>query len=415
MVESWNNGHHNLHADITAIVNSFDAKKDNRYNHRHTSNLDPDSGVGTGTSTSSINIPLLLPTPSNTQLLHKCFLQHSYNTPSQQIQRNTLTCLMPLGEVDNPSPHTNSHQLTGYHERQINHPMIPYARRSYVQPVLGDPIQQHTSAPWKLISELHARPYPVKTQESSTNCNKISDHQASLTNRLPILLQRSHSVAHRPMYAATLSVRRHSDSSLHTTTLSRFSPTLDNFNEDDKEENYVDSEPLNYITSNQYRVAKDKSMTNQRQHIEVQPNIGKLQKKLWKRNNTVIKGQRLSVCKRSLTHSSDASSDDSDTAKSKFKPQRRVSSYHPPRRTLVVKPARRKTTDALPSRDLLVENANLRTANAEQSSSLPDQNSVNPHNEHIAAASEGDNEESEHNSGKYSRVRHICTFGILFI
>ena len=425
MVESWNNGNHNLHAGIASIVSSFDGNKDYRYlSLRWPSNLDPDSGVGTGPSTSSlprssrpskesslVNSSSSFAQQHNTGQLHKLSLQDSYKTSSEQIHRNTVTCLMPLGEIDNTSPCTSNHQLTGRRERHLIHPMIPHthARRSYAQPVLSEPIQRRTSAPVKIGSGLSARPYPMETQGSSTNCNGISNHQTSFTTHVPILPQRSHSAVRRPNHPPPLPVRRHSDSSSRTTTLSRFSPTLDDFNEDDEEDNYEDIEPLNYITPRQHTVAEDEHETNQRQHIEGRPNIGKLQKKLWKRNSTLKKGKRPAVHKRSLTHSSDASSDDSDTPKSKPKLQRRVSSYHPPHRASVVRPTRRKTAGALP---LQLENANLRTADADQCST-PDQNNINPHIAQIAAASEGDNEESEHNNGKHSRVRHIHLFAVL--
>ena len=413
MVESWNSGHPNLHAGITSVVSSFDGNKDYRYlSLRCPSNLDPDSGVGTGPSASSLprrsrsskESPLVTAAPSfptrpNTGQSHKLSLQDFYKTPSEQIHRNTVTSLLPLREVDDPTPPTSNHQLTGRRERRINHPMIPHARRSYVQPVLGDPIQRRTSAPFKLASG----PHPMEIQGRSTN---YTNHQTPITtvSHVPVSPQRSHSAVRRPNYPPPLPLRRHSDSSSHTTTLSRFSPTLDDFNEVEEEDNYEDIEPLRFITPRQHTVAEDKSETNQRQHIEGRPNIGKLQKKLWKRNSTIKKRQRPAVHKRSLTHSSDASSDDSDTPKNKPKPQRRMSSFHPPHRTSVVRPTRRRTAGALPIFDSQVDN---KTADADQRSTLPDQNHVNPHIAHIAAASEGDNEESEHNSGKHSKVRHM--------
>ena len=287
--------------------------------------------------------------------------------------------------------------------------MIPHARRSYVQPVLGVPIQQRTSAPFKLASG----PHLMETQGSSTN---YTYRQTAVTSHVPISPQHSHSAVHRPL-------RRHSDSSSPTNTLSRFSPTLDDFNEDEKDDNYEDIEPLRFITPRHYTIAEDKSESNQRQHIYIEgrPNIGKLQKKLWKRNSTLKKVKHPSVHKplfthslshtsikkphKPSTHSSDASSDDSDTPRHKPKPQRRALSYHPPHRTSVVRPTRRTTAGALPIFDSQVDNTNLRTVDADQCSTLSDQN--NPHIAHIAAASEGDNEESEQNSGKHSKVRHM--------
>ena len=221
----------------------------------------------------------------------------------------------------------------------------------------------------------------METQGSSIN---YTNHQTVLTSHLPISSQRSHSAVRRPSYPPPLPLRRHSDSSLHATTLSIFSPTLDDF-----------------------IVAEDKSETNQRHHIEGQPNIGKLQKKLWKRSSTFEKGKCPSVHQPSFTHSSDASSDDSDTPKNKSKPQRRASSYHPPRRTSVVRPTRRRTAGALPIFDSQIVNTNPKTADADQCTTLPDQNHVNPQIAHVAAASEGDNEESEYNRGKHSKVRHM--------
>ena len=431
MVESWNNSHH--HAGIISIVKSFDDSKESKYlSLRRPSIID--SGVSTSSSTSSLHYtsspfkesPLVtasspFPPCPKTGRSHKRSLQHFYKTPLERIHRTTVACLMPPGKVDNPSPHTSNHQLTGHHETQINHPIVSYTRRSYVQPVLGDPIQQRTIG---TLHRLATWPYPMEIQGSSTKCYKPSDNQTSITDHIPTLPRRSRTVVHRPIYPPPLPLRRYSDlasSSMDTTTLSRFSPSLDDFNEDDKEDTYEDAEHciigvLDQITPKQHKhIETDPKSEATQRHIEGQPNIGKLQKKLWKRNNILRKGKHLSVHKQSLTHSSDASSDDSDTPKNKLKPQRRVSSYHPLRRTSVVNPTRRKTTDALPSLDLQVEKANLRTANAEQPSSLPDQKSVNLHNACIAAASEGDNEESEHNSGKYSIVRHIYRFGEIFI
>ena len=534
MIESWNSDHPNLHAGIVSTVSSFDANKDYRYlSLRSPSNFDTtDSGAGTGLSTSSLpcrnEFPLvtaspLFSPPPNVGQPHKLPLQDSYKTLSEQIHRNSKTSLKTMSEVEDPNPHmTSNHQLTGHRERQINHPVIPHAR-SYVQPVLGDLIQRRTPAPLKVASKLGTWPYPIERQGSGISCDKLSNSQTSTTNQrshtvvhrqiypppLPlrrhsdlasattilsrfsstlddfnedskddiyedaehcktglldyitpkqhkyiesdsksestqgyiegqpniqpdpinttalvsephpmetqesstnctnhhrslVLLQRSHSAVHRPNHPPPLPLQRHSDLSLQTTTMS---PTLDDFNEDEENDNYEDIETLRYITPRQHTVAKDKSETNQRQPIEGQPDIGKLQKKLWNRNSTFKKRKRPPVHKRSLTHSSDASSDDSDAPKNKPKPQRRMSSYHPPHRTSVVTPIRRRTVGAFPIFDL--HNTKPKTTDANQCSTLPDQSNVNPDIAHTAATSEGDNEESEHNSGKHSKVRYM--------
>ena len=96
MVESWNNGNHNLHAGIASTVSSFDGNKDYRYlSLRWPSNLDPDSGVGTGLSTSSLpHIYSSRPSKKSSLVdssssfpqqhkLHKLSLQDSYKTPSE--------------------------------------------------------------------------------------------------------------------------------------------------------------------------------------------------------------------------------------------------------------------------------------------------------------------------------------------
>ena len=415
MVESWNNNHH---AGIISIVNSFDDNAESKYlSLRRPSILD--SGVSTSSSTSSLcqasstikESPLVTASPSfspcpNIGQPHKLSLQDSYKTLSEQTHRNSITRLMPLREVDDPSPHTSNHQLTSRRERWINHPMIPHARRSYVQPVLSDPIQRRTPAPFKLASRSDTWPHPMGRQESGTSCDMLFNSQSSITNHVPILPQRSHTVVHRPIYPPPLPQRRHSDlasSSACTTILSRFSPILDDFNEDDKDDIYEDAEHcksklLDCITPKQCKQLENDSKIEAIQvHIRGQPNSGKLQKKLWKRANTPRKRKRPSVHKRSLTHSSDASSDDSDTPKYKLKPHRRVSSYHPECKTSVVRQTRRKTADAFLYIDSQVEKANLRSANAGQSSISPD---------HITPPSEGDNEESEHSSDKHSGVRH---------
>ena len=416
MVESWNSNHH---AGIISVVNSFDGNGETKYlTLRKPSILD--SGVSTSSSTSSLchaskesplvtASPLFPPCPNIGQT-HKLSLQDSYKTLSEQIHRNSITSLKPLREVQDPSPHTSKHQLTGHHEKQINHSVIPHARRSYVQPVLGDPIQRRIPAPLKVTSRLDTWPYPMERQRSGTSCDKLSNSQTSIANQVPILPQRSHTVVHRQIYPPPLPLRRHSDLASATTILSRFSPTLDDFNEDGKEDIYEDAEHckaglLDYITPKQCkRIENDSKSEATQGHIEGQPNIGKLQKKLWKRNNTPGKRMRLSIHKQSLTHSSDSSSDDSSTLKIKPKPQRRVSSYHPPHRTSVVRPTRRVTAGAVLIFDSQVDYTSPKTTDADQCSTLPDQDNVNPH---VAAASEGDNEESEHNSGKHSKVRHM--------
>ena len=416
MVESWNNDHSNVHAGITSIVSSFGSKKDYKYlSLRLPSNLD--SGVGTGPSTSSLprrsrpskesplaaTPPLYPPRPKMGQL-HKLSLQESHKSPPEEMHRNTVASLMPVGEVERPSntfPRTSHHELPSRRERRMNQPVMSHARRSYV---FGDPIQRRISAPWKLVSGLGARHNPMERQGSG---GRLSNHQAS--DHPPVLPQRSHSSTHSPNYPPPLPQRRHSDSvSSNINTLTRFSPTLDDFNEDEEEDDddaqYSIIGALDYIAPRQHAEGSHKNETKCR-NVEGRPNISKLQKKLWKRNSTFKKGKRPSVHKRSLVHSSDASSDDSDTTKNKPKPQRRISSYHPTyRRVSVVKPVRRRTAGAFPNLDLQLEDAELNTANVGQSSTLHNQIKVKPN---IALASDGDNEESELNSGNNSRVRHI--------
>ena len=74
--------------------------------------------------------------------------------------------------------------------------MIPHVR-SYVQPVLGDPIQQRIRipAPLKVTSRSDTWPYPMERQRSGTSCDKLSNSQTSITNHVPILPQCSHTVA----------------------------------------------------------------------------------------------------------------------------------------------------------------------------------------------------------------------------
>ena len=389
MVESWNN---NLHTGIASIVSSFGGKKDYKYlSLRCPSGLD--SGVATGPSTSSLprrsrpskESPLVTEPPSfpprSKESLsgkpHKFSLQDSYTSQSVEVHRNTVTSLMPLQEAQQPNP---SAQLPS-RERRVNPPAIPHSRRSYVLP---DPIHRRTSAPWKLVSELGAQPNPAERQ--GANLRKPS--AAFISATFP---KRSHSSVRRPSYAPPLPRRRHSDSvSSGIDASSRFSPALDNFIEDDEEdiddeEHYSIIEALDYITPKQLKG-----------RIEGCPDIGKLQKKLCKRNTTLKKGRRPSVHRRSLTHSSDASSDDSDSAKSRPKPQRRVSSYHPSHRISVTKakPVRRRTTaSSFP----LVEGIVPKTA---KSGTIPEQDIVDPHN---VLADDGDNEASE-----YHEVRLIC-------
>lgn len=396
MVESWNNNHINLHTGISSIITSFGSKKDYKYlSLRCPSNLD--SGVGTCPSTSSLprksrpsresplvtEPPAVPPRPkeSLSGRPHKFSLQESSMSHSVELQRKTVSSVMPpVGEAEKLSatfPRTSFNDLPS-RERRTNHPMISHAKRSYVHP---DSIRRRISAPWKLSSGLNPQPNPM----GSTDHKKLSYHQSS-PNGPPSLPQRSHSSVQRPSYPPPLPQRKHSEAvSSHITALSRFSPTLDDFIEDE-EEDYEEAH---------YSIVGALDYIAPKQLVEGRPNIGKLQKKLCKRNSTLRKGRRPSVHKRSLTHSSDdASSDDSDAPKNKPKPQRRVSSYHPMHRISVTKPIRRKTFGAIPNLDSLVEDAMPKTTDVDQSSSLLKQ-----------AASEGDNEASEHNSSKSSGVR----------
>ena len=390
MVESWNNNRSNLHTGISSIVNSFGSKKDYKYlSLRCPSNLD--SGVGTCPSTSSLprksrpsresplaTEPPAVPPRTEESLSgkpHKYSLQEPSMSHSVELHRNTVSSVMPVGEAGNLSatfPRTSFNDLPS-RERRINYPMISHSKRSYVFP---DSIRRRTSAP---------QPNTI----DSTDHRKLSYHRSS-PNGPPSLPQRSHSSVHRPGYPPPLPQRRHSESvsshESHITASSRFSPTLDDFIEDEEED---DDEEAHYSIVGALEYIAPKQL------IEGRPNIGKLQKKLWKRNSTLKKGRRPSVHKRSLTHSSDdASSDDSDAPKSKPKPQRRISSYHPTHRVSVTRPIRRKTAGSVPNLDSLVEDAMPKTTDVDQSSTLPKQ-----------AASEGDNEASEHNSGKSSGVR----------
>ena len=416
MVESWNNDRSNLHTGISSIVSSFGSKKDYKYlSLRCPSNLD--SGVGTCPSTSSLprrsrpsresplatKPPSVPPRPKETLSgkPHKFSLQETPMSQSVELHRNTVTSVMPVGEAEAENlsatfPRSSFNQLPS-RERRINYPMISHSRRS------SDSIRRRTSAPWKLASGLGPQP----NSTDGTDHRKLSDHRPS-TNCPPNLPQRSHSSVQRPGYPPPLPQRRHSEAvSSHINASSRFSPTLDDFVEDDEEE---DNEEAHYSIVGALDYIAPKQLTKR---VEGLPNIGKLQKKLWKRNSTLKKGRRPSVHKRSLTHSSDASSDDSDAPKSKLKPQRRVSSYHPPHRISVTKLTRRKTAGSIPNLDSLVEDAMPKTADVDQSSTLTKQDIVNAH---IAPASEGDNEASEYNSGKNSGVRHIqLEYNIQFI
>ena len=396
MVESWNNDRINLHTGISSVVTSFDSKKDYKYlSLRCPSNLD--SGVGTCPSTSSLprrsrpsrESPLTGP-PSIPPRPKESLSENSQElSQSVEIHRNTVASVVPVGGVQNPSatfPRTSCVELPS-RQRRINHPMIPHSRRSYI---FRDTIQRRTSAPWQLVSGLGARPNPMDRQADH---RKLCSHQPSTPLNLP---QRSHSSVQTPGYPPPLPQRRHSDSvSSHINAPSRFSPTLDGCIEDDEEEDYEDAYystigALEYIAPKQLK-------------LEGRPNIGKLQKKLWKRNSTLKKGRRPSVHKRSLTHSSDASSDDSDAPKSKPKPQRRVSSYHPPHRHSVTRLTRRKTAGSIPNLDSLVEDGIPKTPDVDHDQS----STLDIVNAHIAAAIEGDNEASEHHSGKSSGVRHM--------
>ena len=395
MVESWNNNRSNLHTGIYSIVNSFGGgMKDYKYlSLRCPSNLD--SGVGTCPSTSSLprksrpsresplatEPPAVPPRPkeSLSGKPHKYSLQEPSMSHSVELHRNTVSSVGPVGEnLSATFPRTSFNDLP-QRERRINYPMIPHSKRSYV---FQDSIRRRTSAPWKLASGLSPQPNSI----DSTDLRKLSCPLSS-PNDPSSLPRRSHSSVHRPGYPPPLPERRHSESaSSQINTLSRFSPTLDDFIEDEEEEDY-EEERYSTVGALEYIAPK--------QLVEGRPDISKLQKKLCKRNSTLKKGRRPSVHKRSLTHSSDdASSDDSDAPKSKPKPQRRVSSYHPMHRTSVTKPIRRKTAGSFPNLESLVEDAMPKTADVDQSSTLPKQ-----------PASEGDNEASEHNSSKNSGVR----------
>ena len=381
MVESWNNDRLNLHSGITSIVDSFGGKKDYKYlSLRCPSNLD--SGVATGPSTSSlprrsqpsresplVKEPPSFPPRSKESLRGKSheFSQDSYVSKSVE----TLTSLMPLQEPQQPNPSASHCELPS-RERRVNPMVIPHSRRSYVFP---EPSRRRTSAPWKLISELATQPKP--SERHGVNPRRPSAASISATPQ-----NRSRSSVRRPSYAPPLPQRRHSDSvSSGIGASSRFSPQLDRFIEDDEEEideeeHYSIIDALDYITPKRFTGC-----------IEGRPDINKLQKKLCKRNNTLKKGRRPSVHRQSLTHSSDASSDDSDTGP---KPQRRVSSYHPPRKTSVIKakPAHRRiTTSSFP----LGEDTVPKTA---ESSVVPEQDVVNSHN--VQANNDGDNEASEY-------------------
>ena len=412
MVESWNNNHSNLHAGITSIVSSFDGNKDYKYlSLRWPSGLD--SGIGTCASTSSLprrsrpskESPVIPPRPKASltehSQLHKFSLQDLHTSSLEGIHGSTVS----MAGVENHGtgttfPRTSNHEPT-QRVRRINVPIVAHGRRSYVTPEV---IQRRISAPWRLVSGLGTRPMPVERKRS----HQFPSHQS---NHPPNLPHRSHSAQRGPIYPPPLPRRIHSESvgaSINTLP-TIFSPTLDDFNEDEEENDgearYATVSALEYIAPKKHTETGHEVQTNHK-NVKGRPNIGKLQKKLWKRNSTLRKGKRPSVHKRSLTHSSDASSDDSDIVKRKPRPQRRVSSYHPPRRISLTKltPTRRKTADSFPDVDSPVENT---TADVDQSNALPDQENGDVH---VMPASDGDNEESECNGGRHSGVRLTCTY-----
>ena len=409
MVESWDSSI-NLHTGITSIVNSFGVKEGDYLS------LCPsgyDSGITICSSRGAslphrpqlskelpltMEPPLVPPRPIETftPRSHKLSLQDSYRNKSESKRRKTVNSVMPVGGVaENTStafPHAETHNLPTHHVRHKNQPIIP-PRRSFVY---TDPVQRRTSAPTKLISGSGAQASPIEKQESDNNFTKVSD-QTSTTHYLLNLPCRSHS-ARKPVYPPPLPERRHDSVNLSAISSSKFSPTLDNFPEEEQEEDryYSIIGALNYILPKQHREADHKTEGN-RNDVESQPNIGKLQKELQKRNNTLKRKKRHSIHKqKSLTHSSDASSDDSDAKKRKFKLERRASSYHPQhKRTSVTKSTtvRRKTAGSMPI----------------SSSSVSDQEKPKPP---IQPTSDGDSEVSEHLIGKQHEVK-VCTIRAL--
>lgn len=404
MVESWVRDGRHIHAGITSIVSSFDVKKDYKYlTIRCPSNID--SGVTTscaslaadvGSSTTSLprtsqlsrESPLATEPPSIpprsresfTTQSHKISLQDSHTNQSVSIRRTTVNSMMPVGAVENYN--AISHGNTSSNRvRKINQPMTSQGRRSYASP---NPIERRVSAPVKLRSLM-------ERQKSGVDC---SDHQTSTTP------PRSQSTMHSPVYAPPLPQRKYSRglTSSTTNTLSRIMPTLGKFEEDEEDDRYAIIEALNYIVPRRHGETDYKSTTNCKD-VEDRPNIAKLQKKLCKRNSTLKKRKHPSVHKRSLTHSSDASSDDSEP-----KPHRRVSSYHPPRRISLTKSkiVHRNTTYSFPNVTSLVEKT---MPEATDVSILSDQDNDNIP---IAPTSDGDDEVSEYfASSKHSVVRHI--------
>ena len=291
---------------------------------------------------------------------------------------------MPVVTVVNdatPCDNTSSKRI-----RKNNQPTALQRRRSYMPP---NPIERRTSAPVKL----HTIPSVMEKEGSG---REFPDQKSAT---LPHLPQRSHSSVQSSVYAPPLPKRTYSGwTTPATTTLSRILPTLGEFEEDEEDERYAIVEALSCIIPKQHGQS-DHEVTASCKNVEGLPNIGKLQKKLWKRNSTLKKGKHPSVQKRSLTHSSDASSDDSDTGRNK---SRRVSSYHPPRRMSLTKSkmVRRKTTTSYPSVASLVENTIPESIDVDQSSVLSDRNIP------ISPTSDGDNEASEYfASNKCSVVR----------
>ena len=415
MVESWD-GSNNLHTGIISIVNSFGSKDYKYLSLRYPSGVD--SGVTTsgsrGASASSLprksrpskesplamEPPLVPPRPIETftPRPHKLSLQDSYRNKSENEHRKTVNSVMPVrGVAENTStafPHAETHNLPTHHVRHKNQPIIP-PQRSFVY---TDPVKRRTSAPTKLISGSGAQASSVGRQESDNHFKKVSDHHISTTQTLPY---RSRS-ERRPGYPPPLPKRRHSDSvDSSAIRSSKFSPTLDDFTEDEEDIDEEDSHysvigALDYIVPKQHREADHKT-EGSRNDVESQPNIGKLQKELQKRNSTLKKRKRPSLHKRSFTHSSDASSDDSDAGKRKFKLERRVSSYHPQhKKTSVTRSTavRRKTAGSLP----------ISSSPMEITVQLPDQEKSRPP---IQPTSDGDSEATEHLISKQHEVRHV--------
>lgn len=429
MVESWNNDRINLHSGISSIVSSFGSKKDYKYlSLRCPSGLD--SGVGTCASTSSLprrsrpskesplatEPPSVPPRPMESLIghgkLHKLSLQEPHPTSqSEGMHRNTTSSVLPLGEAEDRSatfPRIGDHKSTNCisnrestsRVRRINQPSVIHGKRSYVT---ADPIQRRTSAPWKLASASGVQPRPVERKGSSAG---YQVHHALHTGHSPILPNRSLSAEHGPIYPPPLPRRRISESvdSGAKTLMPRFSPILDDFDEDDEDfdedAKYSIIGALDYISPRRH-AETDHDVKIKCKGVEGRPNISKLQKKLCNRNSTLRKGRRPSLHKRSLNHSSDASSDDSDSKKNKSRPQRRTSSYHPPRRISKSAMTRRKTDGSFPIVDSPEEkDLTLKTVD---DNALPDQEKVNLS---ISPAGDGDNEESEWNGSKHSEVRH---------